>query len=78
MFKDQQTQIKRIFNVLVSFYNIVLGVVFSQHCIMDQEVENIASVNEYRVETVNFTRDLKTDHFFFKCPLNFTYILTYC
>ena len=55
MFKDQQTQDKRIFNVLVSFYIVVLGVVLSQQCIMDQEVENIASVNEHRVETVNFT-----------------------
>ena len=74
MFKDQQTQIKRIFNVLVSFYIVVLGVVLSQQCIMDQEVENIASVNEYRVENVNFTRDMKQITSF---GLS-TYILTYC
>ena len=35
------------------------GVVLSQQCIMDQEVENIASVNEYRVKNVNLTRDMK-------------------
>ena len=47
------------------------GVVLSQQCIMDQEVENIASVNEYRVETVNFTQDMKQ-------IISFSSVLTYC